>query len=168
MGSRRAIWRRNSSGAFTASSGVFVSTDGGNTWQDRSAAGMQYYTRDIVIDPFDNNQNTWYAGVWSGWGGPPNGLGGLYRSTNRGQSWTRINALDRVSSVTRPVKELKGFQRISLAPGEKQTVTLDISPRSLAFWNIDMQFVVEPGEFDLMVGPNSVDVQTIALTVAKS
>jgi ribosomal protein L35AE/L33A len=92
--------RRNSSGAFTASSGVFYSTDGGTTWQDRSASGMQYYTRDVVIDPFDSTQNTWYAGVWSGWGGPPNGLGGLYRTTNRGQSWTRVFTQDRVSSLT--------------------------------------------------------------------
>ena len=92
--------RRNSGGTFTASSGVFYSTDGGTTWQDRSATGMQYYTRDVVIDPHDATQNTWYAGVWSGWGGPPNGLGGLYRSTNRGQSWTRVFNQDRVSSVT--------------------------------------------------------------------
>jgi len=45
-----------------------------------------------------STQNTWYAGVFSGWGGPPNGLGGLYRSSNRGVTWTRINSLDRVTS----------------------------------------------------------------------
>jgi photosystem II stability/assembly factor-like uncharacterized protein len=92
--------RRDSAGAFTASSGVFVSTDGGQTWQDRSDPGMQYWTKDVVIDPHDPTQNTWYASVFSGWGGPPNGLGGLYRTTNRGQTWMRINALDRVNSVT--------------------------------------------------------------------
>ncbi|HEY6564738.1 MAG TPA: hypothetical protein VIY86_09600, partial [Pirellulaceae bacterium] len=86
--------------AFTASSGVFLSTDGGTTWQDRSAAAMWYYTKDMVVDPHDPSQNTWYVGVWSGWGGPPNGLGGLYQTTNRGQSWTRILHLDRVSSAT--------------------------------------------------------------------
>jgi Viral BACON domain/Putative binding domain, N-terminal len=90
--------RRNSSGTFTASSGVFVSTDGGASWIDRSHTGMRYWTKDLVIDPFDPTQNTWYAGVFSGWGGPPNGLGGLYRSTDRGISWTRINSLDRVTS----------------------------------------------------------------------
>jgi BACON domain-containing protein/all-beta uncharacterized protein len=85
--------------AFTASSGVFLSTDGGTTWLDRSSnPGMYYWTKDIVIDPFDPSQNTWYVGVFSGWGGPPNGLGGLYRTVNRGQSWTRINSLDRVGS----------------------------------------------------------------------
>jgi hypothetical protein len=62
---------------------------------------MQYWTKDVVVDPADPTQNTWYAAVFSGWGGPPNGLGGLYKTTNRGQSWTRITSgLDRVGSVT--------------------------------------------------------------------
>ncbi|MFO0953438.1 MAG: hypothetical protein U0835_20265 [Isosphaeraceae bacterium] len=55
--------RRNSAGAFTASSGVFLSTDGGQTWLDRSAAGQKYWTWDVVVDPHDASQNTWYAGV---------------------------------------------------------------------------------------------------------
>jgi photosystem II stability/assembly factor-like uncharacterized protein len=92
--------RRNSVGAFTASSGVFVSTDGGQTWADRGDAGMRYWTWDVVVDPFDATQSTWYAGVFSGWGGPPNDLGGLYKTTNRGVSWTRVLALDGVTSVT--------------------------------------------------------------------
>lgn len=92
--------RRNAGGAFTASSGVFVSTDGGASWVDRSHTGMYYWTKDIIVDPHDSTQNTWYVGVFSGFGGPPNGLGGLYRSTNRGVSWTRINSLDRVTSLT--------------------------------------------------------------------
>lgn len=91
--------RRTSSG-FTASSGVFVSTNGGASWQDRSHSGMLYWTKDVVVDPHDATQSTWYASVFSGWGGAPNGLGGLYRTTNRGVSWTRINSLDRVNSVT--------------------------------------------------------------------
>jgi beta-glucosidase len=62
---------------------------------------------------------------------------------------------DRVSSVTRPVKELKGFQRISLKPGESRDVVFTISPESLAFHDIKMNYVVEPGEFDVMVGPSS-------------
>ncbi len=52
---------------------------------------------------------------------------------------------DRVSSVTRPVKELKGFQRVRLEPRETGKVVLEISPESLAFYNIDMEYVVEPG-----------------------
>ena len=90
--------RRNSAGTFTTSSGVFVSTNNGSSWIDRSHSGMQYWTKDLVIDPHDSTQNTWYVGVFSGWGGPPNGLGGLYKTTNRGQTWTRIKNLDRVTS----------------------------------------------------------------------
>ncbi len=90
--------RRNSSGTFTQSSGVFVSLDNGATWIDRSDAGMRYWTKDLVMDTNDATQSTWYVGVFSGWGGPPNGLGGLYKTTNRGQTWTRLNTLDRVTS----------------------------------------------------------------------
>ncbi len=92
--------RRDSTGAFTASSGVFVSTNSGAAWIDRSDPGMLYWTKDLTVDPGDAAQNTWYVGVYSGWGGPPNGLGGLYRTVNRGVSWTRINSLDRVGSCT--------------------------------------------------------------------
>ncbi|MDQ3020019.1 MAG: hypothetical protein M3R36_05545 [Bacteroidota bacterium] len=92
--------RRNASGAFTASSGIFISTNSGTSWIDRSDAGMLYWTKDVVVDPHDNSQNKWYGCVFSGWGGPPNGLGGLYKTTNRGINWTRINNLDRVGSCT--------------------------------------------------------------------
>jgi beta-glucosidase len=82
-----------------------------------------------------------------------------------GDEVVQLYIRDLVSSTTRPVKELKGFQRISLQPGEKQSVALEITPDRLAFWNIDKQFVVEPGEFSIMVGPNSVELQTATLTV---
>jgi beta-glucosidase len=72
---------------------------------------------------------------------------------------------DVVSSVTRPVMELKGFERVTLRPGEKRTVAFDITPDRLAFWNIDMQQVVESGEFKIMVGVNSRELQEILLTV---
>jgi beta-glucosidase len=76
---------------------------------------------------------------------------------------------DCVSSVTRPVKELKGFQKISLRPGETQTVALDITPESLAFYDLHMKCVVEPGEFEIMVGNSSrdTDLQKVILTVAQ-
>jgi beta-glucosidase len=64
---------------------------------------------------------------------------------------------DRVSSVTRPVKELKGFRRIALEPGQTRTVSLEITPEHLAFYDIDMKCVVEPGEFEIMVGNSSRD-----------
>lgn len=93
--------RRDAAGAFTASSGVFVLPSGASVWMDRSDAGMQYYTKDVVIDPSDAQQNTWYACVWSGWGGAPNGLGGLYKTTDRGLTWNRVfNGADRVTSLS--------------------------------------------------------------------
>jgi len=82
--------RAGSPQAFTASSGVFYSTNSGTSWIDRSAASMDYWTMDLVLDPNDSAQNTWYVGVYSGWGGPPNNLGGLYMTTNRGDTWTGL------------------------------------------------------------------------------
>lgn len=64
---------------------------------------------------------------------------------------------DLISSVTRPIKELKGFQKIFLQPGESRTVSIPIAPEHLAFTNIDMEFKVEPGEFEIMVGNSSRD-----------
>jgi hypothetical protein len=61
---------------------------------------MAYWTMDLLVDPNDTAQNTWYVGVYSGWGGPPNGLGGLYMTTNRGAAWLRLNSDDGVSSCT--------------------------------------------------------------------
>ncbi|TWB69748.1 beta-glucosidase [Nitrospirillum amazonense] len=72
-----------------------------------------------------------------------------------------------VASVTRPVKELKGFQRVTLAPGESRTVTFTVDGQALALWNQDMKRVVEPGAFDIMVGDNSVDLKTAVLTVTE-
>lgn len=74
---------------------------------------------------------------------------------------------DRVSSVTRPVKELKGFERVHLKPGETRQVALSIDPESLACCDIDFNFTVEPGEFEIMVGNSSrsEDLKTTVLTV---
>ncbi len=71
----------------------------------------------------------------------------------------------RVASVTQPVMQLKGFQRITLKPGEKRTVEFTVTPEMLSILNIDMHRVVEPGVFDLMVGPGSDNVKTVKLTV---
>ena len=80
-------------GAFTASSGVFVSTDQGTTWADHNTAGMSYWTHDLIVDPNDATQKTWYACVFRGWGTafiPGGSSGGVYRTTDRGVSWTQI------------------------------------------------------------------------------
>ena len=74
---------------------------------------------------------------------------------------------DLVSSVTRPIKELKGFKKVSLRPGETQTVELDITPDLLAFYDVNMNYVVEPGEFAILVGNSSrdTDLQKVLLQV---
>lgn len=85
----------------------------------------------------------------------------------QGDEVVQMYIRDKVSSVTRPVKELKGFGRVTLEAGQTATVTFDIAPEHLAFYNIDMKYVVEPGEFEIMVGNSSrdQDLQKITLRV---
>nr|WP_279209773.1 glycoside hydrolase family 3 N-terminal domain-containing protein [Bacteroides nordii] len=75
---------------------------------------------------------------------------------------------DLVGSTTRPVKELKGFERIYLQPGQTRTVTFKIAPEMLKFYNYDLQYVIEPGDFSIMIGPNSRDVQTASIRLIDS
>jgi len=75
-----------------------------------------------------------------------------------GDEVVQLYIRDPVASMTRPVKELKGFQRVSLQPGQKRRVEFVLGPEHLGFWNGEMRYVVEPGEFQVMVGANSVDV----------
>jgi len=95
-----ATYSGHRTSSFTASSGVFIYDPKVQTWTDVSDPGMKYWTKDLIVAPADATQNTWYVGVFSGWGGAPNGLGGLYRTTDRGAHWSKINALDRVTSLT--------------------------------------------------------------------
>jgi beta-glucosidase len=76
---------------------------------------------------------------------------------------------DLVSSVTRPIRELKGFQKISLEPGETRTVEFEITADSLAFFDVNMKYVVEPGDFEIMVGTSSrdADLQKVVLRVVE-
>ncbi len=82
-----------------------------------------------------------------------------------GDETVQLYVHQRVSSVTRPIKELKAFERISLAPGESKTVRFVLGPEAFRMWNASMQRVVEPGEFEIMVGPNSVDLKAALLTI---
>ena len=84
-----------------------------------------------------------------------------------GDEVVQLYVRDLVSSVTRPVKELKGFQRLTLGPGERRTVAFDVTPEHLAFYDINMEWRVEPGEFRLMVGSSSrdEDLQSVTLRV---
>jgi len=74
-----------------------------------------------------------------------------------GEEVVQLYVRDPVASVTRPVKQLRGFARVRLEPGESSTVTLSVGPDELAFTNIDMKLVVEPGDFEIMVGSSSRD-----------
>jgi len=76
---------------------------------------------------------------------------------------------DLVSSVTRPVKELKGFRKVWLKPGETTTVALEITPDLLSFYDLNMEYVVEPGDFEIMAGTSSrnEDLTKLILTVTK-
>jgi len=93
--------RKPTSGSnFTDSSGVYYYDLANTTWYDRSDAGMYYWTKDVVVDPTDATQNTWYATVFGGWDNVPNGTGGIYKTTNKGVSWLHISNSFRVNSVT--------------------------------------------------------------------
>ena len=72
---------------------------------------------------------------------------------------------DMVASISRPVKELKGFQRIHLVAGESKEVSFEITPDMLKFYNIELKHVIEPGDFQIMVGANSREVKTLNFTV---
>ena len=75
-----------------------------------------------------------------------------------GDEVVQLYIRDIAASMTRPVKELKGFQRVTLRPGEKKHLEFVLRPEDLGFWNREMRFAVEPGEFRVMVGPNSDDL----------
>jgi len=72
---------------------------------------------------------------------------------------------DLVGSVTRPVKELKGFERIFLKAGESKTVQFKITPEMLKFYNYDLQYIYEPGDFDVMIGGDSEQVKSASFTL---
>ena len=85
--------------------------------------------------------------------------------TVRGDEVAQLYIRDEVSSVTRPVKELRGFRRVSLAPGESKTIEFVLGPDALSFLNRDMHRVVEPGKFKIMAGGNSSQLIETTLTV---
>ncbi len=80
-------------------------------------------------------------------------------SSRAGDEVVQLYLRDSVASVTRPVKELKGFRRISLKPGEKKSVSFDLSAESLSLYDRNMKFVVELGEFVVMIGRSSDDIR---------
>ncbi len=85
----------------------------------------------------------------------------------KGDEVVQLYIRDDQASVTRPVKELKHFKRVTLEPGARTTVTFEIRPSDLWFWNIDMERVVEPGTFTVSAGPNSAELKSTTLTVTE-
>ena len=84
-----------------------------------------------------------------------------------GDEVVQLYLRDKVSSATRPVKELKGYKRIHLKVGETKNVIFEITPESLAFYDINMNYVVEPGTFNIMTGPSSnyKSLKSVELTI---
>ena len=87
------------------------------------------------------------------------------KGTMKGDEIVQMYIRDEVSSVTRPIKELKGFKRITLNPGEMKVVEFLIDPSRLAFYDINMNYVVEAGYFNILVGPSSVDTKKVRMEV---
>jgi len=84
-----------------------------------------------------------------------------------GKEVVQLYTRDLVGSVTRPLKELKGFQKISLNPGESKTVTFKITEEDLKFFNAALKYVAEPGEFKVFIGGNSRDTREAGFSLAR-
>jgi beta-glucosidase len=82
-----------------------------------------------------------------------------------GEEIVQLYIRDNVSSITRPVKELKDFKRIAIKAGETTQISFDITPEKLKFYDIELKEVIEPGSFDIMVGPSSKELKTVKLRV---
>lgn len=87
------------------------------------------------------------------------------KGNRAGDEIVQLYIHDRVASISRPVKELKGFQRVHLAAGESKDVTFQVTPDLLKYYDANLNEVLDPGEFDLMIGPNSRDVKQMMFTV---
>jgi beta-glucosidase len=85
--------------------------------------------------------------------------------TRKGAEVVQVYIRDEYSSVPRPVKELKGFKKIWLEPGQSQTVTFTINSEMLSFYDAQMKWIVEPGDFEIMVGTASNKTESVTLTV---
>lgn len=93
-----------------------------------------------------------------------NGIDASVTITNtgsrEGSEVVQLYVNDKVSSVSTPVMQLKGFEKITLPPGESRRVSFHLDPADLGLWNPRMQYVTEPGEFELMAGPSSANIAT--------
>lgn len=76
-----------------------------------------------------------------------------------GEEIVQLYVADKVASMVRPVKELKGFQKVFIPKGQTKRIDFTLNVRDLGFWNNSMQYIVEPGSFEIMIGPNSEELQ---------
>jgi beta-glucosidase len=83
-----------------------------------------------------------------------------------GDEVVQVYVHDVVASVTRPVKQLRAFRRVTLQPGERSTLQFRLEPRDFSLWNQAMREVVEPGEFQVLAGPDSVNLKSATLEIA--
>jgi len=86
---------------------------------------------------------------------------------SEGEEIVQLYVRDIVGSVTRPLKELKGFEKIKLAPGESKNVTFKLTANDLAFYTAEKKYEAEPGVFWVMVGPDSEQLQKHEVTLVK-
>ena len=84
-----------------------------------------------------------------------------------GKEVVQLYIRDLVGSITRPVKELKGFQKIILVAGETKTVSFSITPNDLKFYNSDLKYDWESGDFEIMIGSNSRDLKPVKINWVK-
>ncbi len=94
--------RTNSANTFVDSSGVFLSINGGQTWSERTDPGMRQFTSDLVVDPNDSTDSTWFACVRKVPTAPS--AAGLYRSTVRGSAWSKVFGLPVISCTIHPTR----------------------------------------------------------------
>lgn len=85
--------------------------------------------------------------------------------TREGTETVQLYIRDLYASLSRPVAELRGYEQVTLAPGESRDITFAIEPDMLKFYNAQLQYVLEPGDFQVMVGPNSSEWQSLTFTV---
>ncbi|TAL69118.1 MAG: T9SS type A sorting domain-containing protein [Bacteroidetes bacterium] len=119
-------------GQFTASSGCFTYNPTTQQWTDVSHPDMYYWCKDVVVDSSIYETETWYVGIFSGWGGSANGKGGLLRTRNRGIDWIKTSNLDRVTSVT----HFPGF--LSTADKNDKEKKLDWDPPESLFLSTEI------------------------------
>ncbi|HSM12214.1 MAG TPA: fibronectin type III-like domain-contianing protein, partial [Lysobacter sp.] len=91
------------------------------------------------------------------------------RNTGRraGDEVVQVYVRDEVASVTQPVKALRAFRRVTLQPGQQETLRLRLEPSAFRIWNVRMEEVIEPGRFTILVGPNSVDLKSVTLEITE-